>query len=59
VKKTDQQRRRRIIGKLKTAICAFAVSNTLPFAFQESLEKTEWGVSLLAQLKFEEDEKVE
>lgn len=56
--KSDQQKRRRILDKLKKAIVAYTSSayrgRLLPGSFRTGLQRTEWGGDLLAQLEFDD-----
>ena len=56
--KSDQQKRRRILDKLKKAIIAYANSahrgRPLPGSFRVGLLRTEWGGDLQVQLEFDD-----
>jgi hypothetical protein len=52
VEKTDQQKRRRILEKLTKALMVHAATHVLPASLKASLLKTEWGSSVVGNLKF-------
>ncbi len=52
--KTEQQRRRRILGKMKKALIKYTASNALPSEAKSCLEKTGWGMEIIEKLRFDE-----
>lgn len=52
--KTEQQRRRRILGKMKKALIKYTASEILPSEAKTCLEKTGWGMELIKKLRFDE-----
>jgi hypothetical protein len=52
IEKSDQQKRRRILDKLRKAIVGYAAKHQLPMELKTALQRTDWGVEMLSSLEF-------
>ena len=52
VGKSDYQKRRRILEKLSNALIFYNKTNVLPASVQATLQRTEWGLTIMGKLKF-------